>query len=165
MLFKVRAGRPRDRGSVPDRGKIILFSTKSRPALAHAAFYSMGTGSSSSGVKRPGLETGYSPSCTAEDKNGWRYTSIPPSSFITLCLVKRRDFTLLFYIYHVRQRDSEIFFRINIEGYTSSVSNATQLTCDHKFLKHVCVTSESRVSLDTKINAPDVNHFTCHQAR
>jgi hypothetical protein len=45
---------------------------------AHPVSYPMGTGGSFSGVKRPGLEADHSPPSSAEVKNAWNYTSIPP---------------------------------------------------------------------------------------
>jgi len=44
---------------------------------AYPAFYPLGTGFSSPGIKRPGHETDHSPSSIA-DNNAWNYTSIPP---------------------------------------------------------------------------------------
>jgi hypothetical protein len=41
----------------------------------------MGTGGSSSGVKRPGLEADHSFATSAEVKNMWIYTSTPPYAF------------------------------------------------------------------------------------
>jgi hypothetical protein len=70
------AGRPRGRSLSPSRGKIFLLSTMSRPVLepiqspmqwVQAAF--------SQGMKRPEREADYSPSSSAEVKNG---EAIPP---------------------------------------------------------------------------------------
>jgi hypothetical protein len=46
---------------------------------AHPASYTMVTGDFSPGVKRPGRETDHSPPASAEVKNMWIYTSIPPT--------------------------------------------------------------------------------------
>jgi len=45
---------------------------------AHTASYPLVPGALTPGVKWPGHETGHSPSCSAEIKNTWRYTSTPP---------------------------------------------------------------------------------------
>jgi hypothetical protein len=45
---------------------------------AHPTSYTMGTGASSLGVKRPGREADHSPPTGAEAKKTWVYTSTPP---------------------------------------------------------------------------------------
>jgi hypothetical protein len=45
---------------------------------AHPAPYPMGTRDSYPGEKRPGHEADHSPPPSAEVKNVWSYTSIPP---------------------------------------------------------------------------------------
>jgi hypothetical protein len=49
---------------------------------AHPASYTMGTGDSFSGVKRPGREADHSPPTNAEVKKMWIYTSTPPHGFM-----------------------------------------------------------------------------------
>jgi hypothetical protein len=44
----------------------------------HPTTYTMGTGGSFPGVKRPGREADHSPPTSAEVKKMWIYTSIPP---------------------------------------------------------------------------------------
>jgi len=48
-------------------------------------------GSLSLEVKWPGHEADHSPPSSAEIKNVWSYTSIPPYILMTWCLVKHRD--------------------------------------------------------------------------
>jgi hypothetical protein len=45
---------------------------------ANPSFYPVGTGSSLPGIRRPGNEADHSPPSSAEVKNAWSYTSIPP---------------------------------------------------------------------------------------
>jgi hypothetical protein len=45
---------------------------------AHPTSYTMGTGGSFRGVKRPGREAGHSPPTSAEVKKMWTYTSTSP---------------------------------------------------------------------------------------
>jgi hypothetical protein len=60
------------RGSIPFRGKIFLFSIKLISSLGSTKppIQSVGTGTLSSGVKRPGQETDHSPPCNVEVKIG-----------------------------------------------------------------------------------------------
>jgi hypothetical protein len=44
--------------------------------------YTMGTGSSFPGVKRPGREVHHSPPTSVEVKKMWIYTSTPPYAFM-----------------------------------------------------------------------------------
>jgi hypothetical protein len=48
----------------------------------HPTSYTMGTGSSFTGVKQPGREADHSPPTSAEVKKMWIYTSTPPYAFI-----------------------------------------------------------------------------------
>jgi hypothetical protein len=48
-------------------------------------------GAVSLGVERPGREADHSPPTSAEVKNSWGYTSIPPLVFMAGRLVKHRD--------------------------------------------------------------------------
>jgi hypothetical protein len=58
------------RGSIPDRGKILLFSIASRPFLESTQTpIQRETGALSKGVKRPGLEANHSHPSSAEVKN------------------------------------------------------------------------------------------------
>jgi len=79
---------------------IILFSTASRPALGPTqGSYSMGTGGSFPGLKRPLREADHSPPSSSEIKNAWRYTTTPQYVFMAWCLVKHRDkFTFIFIV-------------------------------------------------------------------
>jgi hypothetical protein len=49
---------------------------------AHPASYPVDTEGSSSGVKRPELETDHSPPTSAEVKKTWIYISTPPYAFM-----------------------------------------------------------------------------------
>jgi len=48
----------------------------------------MGTGVSSPGVERPGREADHSSTSSAEVKNEWSYTTIPPYAFMGWYLIK-----------------------------------------------------------------------------
>jgi hypothetical protein len=48
----------------------------------HPTSYTMGTGGSFQGVKRPGREADHSPPTSAEVKKTWIYTFIPPYTFM-----------------------------------------------------------------------------------
>jgi hypothetical protein len=48
----------------------------------HPTSYTMGTGSSFPGVKRPGREADHSPPTSAEVNKMWIYTSTPPYAFM-----------------------------------------------------------------------------------
>jgi hypothetical protein len=48
----------------------------------HPTSYTMGTGGSFLGVKRPGREAEHSPPTSAEVKKMWIYTSTPPYAFM-----------------------------------------------------------------------------------
>jgi hypothetical protein len=75
----LRAGRPKGRSSIPDRGKIFLLSTSSRPVLGFTQPpIQWVLGALSPVVKRPGREADHSPPTSAEVKNTWIYTSTPP---------------------------------------------------------------------------------------
>jgi len=57
----------------------FLFTTVSRPVLEPTQSHIHWVpGSLSLGVKRPGRKAGHSPPSSAEVKNAWSYTSIPP---------------------------------------------------------------------------------------
>jgi hypothetical protein len=59
------------RGSVPDRGEIILFSIASRPTFGPTQPpIKWIPGAPSPGVKRPGREADHSPPSSAKVKNG-----------------------------------------------------------------------------------------------
>jgi len=49
-------------------------------------------------VQRPGREAEYSPQTSAEVKNIWGYTSIPPYVFMAWCLFKHRYFFMTWYL-------------------------------------------------------------------
>jgi hypothetical protein len=49
---------------------------------AHPASYTMGTGGSFPGIKRPGREVDHSTPTSAEVKKMWIYTSTPPYVFM-----------------------------------------------------------------------------------
>jgi hypothetical protein len=51
-------------------------------STAKVASYTVGTGSLSSWVKRPGREADHSPPSSVEVKNAWSYTSTPPYVFM-----------------------------------------------------------------------------------
>jgi hypothetical protein len=57
----------------------------------------MGTGTSSSEVKRAGREADHSPPSSVEVENAWSYTSTPEYVFVAWYLVKHREnFTFTF---------------------------------------------------------------------
>jgi hypothetical protein len=65
---------------------IFLFTAVSRPALGPTQpLIQWLPGYLSLGVKRPGREADHSHPCSAEVKNPWRNTSIPPICFIAWC--------------------------------------------------------------------------------
>jgi hypothetical protein len=65
-----------------------IFSSSRRPdRLGVHPSYPVGTGGSFPGVKRPGREADHSPPASAEVKEMWIYTSIPPYAFMTYCLI------------------------------------------------------------------------------
>jgi hypothetical protein len=82
------AGRKRNRGWFSNRGKdIYKFSTESRPALGPTQRL---VGALSPSVKQPRREPNQSPPSSADIKNAWCYTSLPP--YIMLwCLIKHRE--------------------------------------------------------------------------
>jgi hypothetical protein len=57
---------------------ISMKNWKKTDSGANPASYPMGTGGSFTGVKRPGRDADQSPPSSAEVKNMWSYTSIPP---------------------------------------------------------------------------------------
>jgi hypothetical protein len=60
----------------------------------------MVTGGSFQGIKRQGSEADHSPPASAEVKEMWIYTSTPPYSFMSLCLVRHKDnFTFALYVF------------------------------------------------------------------
>jgi hypothetical protein len=81
---------------------IFLFTTASRTALGPTQPpIQWVLDALSLGVKRPWREAGHSPPSSAEVKNAWSYTSIPPYVFMAWCLVKYREsfsFTCPLYI-------------------------------------------------------------------
>jgi hypothetical protein len=78
METRLRSGRP---GSIPGRCNDGIFFFRHHvqtDAGAHPASYPMGTdGLSFPAVKRPGVKL-TSPPSSADVKNAWSYTSIPP---------------------------------------------------------------------------------------
>ena len=74
----LRAGKPKNLGSIPRTDKIFLPSTKVQTVSgAQRASYSLGTGASFPG-KKTGTEDHYSPPSSTEVKNEWSYTYTPP---------------------------------------------------------------------------------------
>jgi hypothetical protein len=79
----LRSGRPEVPSSSPGRGRDCLFSTTFRLALGPTQpNIQWVPGSLSLGVERPGRETDHSPPTSAEVKNKWMYTTIPPYVFM-----------------------------------------------------------------------------------
>jgi hypothetical protein len=72
-------------GRVPDRVKIFIFSTSSRPVLGptQPPIRWVPGASSPPRVKRPGHETDHSSPTSVEVKNRWIYTFSPPYAFMT----------------------------------------------------------------------------------
>jgi hypothetical protein len=71
----------------PNSAISILSLTRIRNQLrvifvTDSTSYTMGTGSSFPGLKRPGREADHSPSTSAEVKKMWIYTSTPPYAFM-----------------------------------------------------------------------------------
>jgi hypothetical protein len=66
----LRAGRSGDQGSIPDRGRVFVFSPCVQTGSgAHPTSYPMGTGGSFPGGKaRPGRDADHSPPSSAEVK-------------------------------------------------------------------------------------------------
>jgi hypothetical protein len=58
---------------------------------AHPGCWPMGSGVLSSGVRRQGREVNPFLPSSAEVKNAWSYTSIPPYVFMAWCILKHRD--------------------------------------------------------------------------
>jgi hypothetical protein len=75
------AGRPKDPSLIPDRGKIFLLATSSKPALGsiQSPIYWV------PGGKRPGSEAEHSNSTSSQVKNTWIYTSTVPYAFMAQC--------------------------------------------------------------------------------
>jgi hypothetical protein len=70
-----------DRGSIPGRGKICLYSTASCPALGPKKPPIQGAPRTfTPGVKRPGREFDHSPPCSAKVKNGRAVPPLPDTS-------------------------------------------------------------------------------------
>jgi hypothetical protein len=64
---------------------MFLFSAQSRPNVRPSKIPTQFVaGTLSSTLKRPVRETGHSPSCGAEAKKAWRYTSIPSYVFLVI---------------------------------------------------------------------------------
>jgi hypothetical protein len=61
--------------------ELLLLHVVETGSVVHPISYTMGTGSSFPGVKRPGREADHSPT-TAEVKKMWIYTSTPPYAFM-----------------------------------------------------------------------------------
>jgi hypothetical protein len=74
-----------DRGSVPGKDS-FLFATVSRPSMGPTQPPSQWV----LGAKPPGCEADHSSPSSAEVKNAWSYTSIPPYVFMVWCLIKHR---------------------------------------------------------------------------
>jgi hypothetical protein len=70
-----------DRGSIPGRGKIFLFSTEFRTAVGPAQPpIQWELGSASHGVKQPGREADHSSQCSAEVKKSGPIPPLPNTS-------------------------------------------------------------------------------------
>jgi hypothetical protein len=67
---------------VPEEQKFTFLQVVQTCSGAHPPSYPMGTGVLSPGVKRPGRETDHSPPISAEVKQTWAYTAIPPYAFM-----------------------------------------------------------------------------------
>jgi hypothetical protein len=76
----LRAERPRDWSSSPDRGKTFLHVETG--SGAHPAFYPMGTGALSPVIKRCEREADHSPPTSAKVKKTRIYTSTPPYAYM-----------------------------------------------------------------------------------
>jgi hypothetical protein len=77
-----------DRGSIPGGGMDFFSSSLLSDRLCGPRTCPMGTGGTLPLIKRPEREVGHSPASSAEVKNAWRYTSIPPYVFTAWCLIK-----------------------------------------------------------------------------
>jgi hypothetical protein len=78
----------------------------------------MGTGAPSPRVKRPGREADHSPPSSAEVKNAWSYTSIPPV-FMAWYLVKTRaNFLPVMWLYNFVRRHLRRTAIINFRTHT-----------------------------------------------
>jgi hypothetical protein len=62
--------------------ELLLLHVVQTGSGVHPTSHTMGTGSSSPGVKRPGREVDHSPPTSPEVKKMWIYTSIPPCAFM-----------------------------------------------------------------------------------
>jgi hypothetical protein len=83
LCLQLMARRPRVRISSPGRVKNFLFSTSSRQVLGSTQPpIKWVPGVLSPGVKRPGNEVDHSPAASADTKEMWIYTSIPPYTFM-----------------------------------------------------------------------------------
>jgi len=75
----------RGRNPFPFRHRVYIGSG------AHPASHRRGTGGSSPGIKRSGIEADHSSPSSAELKNMLSYTSIPPNIIMACSLFKHRD--------------------------------------------------------------------------
>jgi hypothetical protein len=68
-------------------------------------------------VKRPGREADHSPPSSAEVKNAWYYTSIPPYALMAWCSVKIYEQLYLYLYYNIKLQDPLIVVIILLSHY------------------------------------------------
>jgi hypothetical protein len=94
IATRLRAGRSGFQGSIRGLG-IFLLTTASRMALGPTQPpIQWVPGALSLGVKRPGREADHLPPSSAEVKNAWSYTSIPPMCLHGVVLSESTGITL-----------------------------------------------------------------------
>jgi hypothetical protein len=97
-VTRLRAGRP-GFDSRKEQGLFSLTYRTHTGSGAQPAFYTLGTGVLSLGIKRPGRKSDHSPPPTGEIKNAWSYTSTPQTRLPGVVLSYARDkFTLIIII-------------------------------------------------------------------
>jgi hypothetical protein len=83
-------------------GNLSLYHRVQTGAGAQLASFTMRTGGSLPGLKRPGCETVYSQPSSTEVKNAWSYTSTPPYVFLAWYLFKPKTTLPLHFGLHIK---------------------------------------------------------------
>jgi hypothetical protein len=96
-----------DGGSIPGTGRdFSLLHFDESDTGVHPA-YSMGSESSFLGLRRPRCQADHSLQSSAEVKNMWCYTPIPPYVFMSWWLIKHRDKLIIFLPIRIYRRQHQ----------------------------------------------------------